>query len=133
MSDELKQFYVNVSNNKIIYIDDIIFKNNNGVLLFNTKKDLDKELIRIIKNNGNELQSLYSKQEIKQKLINIIKNWYYNKHKCVIDNCLLTKILNQIELYKQENFMFIRLMNEDEYKKLINVNKTLTQIKRQNK
>ena len=133
MTDELKQFYVNVSNNKIINIDNIIFKNNNGFLLFSNTKDIDKNLIKIIKNNGKELSSSNSIQEIRQKLINIIKNWYYNKYNKIIENCLLTKILNQIELYKQEDFMFIRLMNEEEYSKLRNVNKTLSQIKRQNK
>ena len=133
MIDELKQFYVNVSNNKIINIDNIIFKNNNGFLLFSNTKDIDKNLIKIIKNNGKELSSSNSIQEIRQKLMNIIKNWYYNKNNKIIENCLLTKILNQIELYKQEDFMFIRLMNEEEYSKLRNVNKTLSQIKRQNK
>lgn len=133
MTDELKQFYVNVSNNKIINIDNIIFKNNNGFLLFSNTKDIDKNLIKIIKNNGKELSSSNSIQEIRQKLMNIIKNWYYNKYNKIIENCLLTKILNYIELYKQEDFMFIRLMNEEEYSKLRNVNKTLSQIKRQNK
>lgn len=133
MTDGLKTFYVNVSNNQIIDIDNIIFKNNNGFLLFNNTQDFDETLIKIIKNNGKELASLNSIQEIKSKLINIIKNWYYRKYRKIIDNCLLTKILNQIELYKQEDFMFIRLMNEEEYKKLKNVNNTLSEIKKQNK
>jgi hypothetical protein len=65
MTDELKQFYVNVSNNKIININNIIFKNNNGFLLFSNTKDIDKNLIKIIKNNGKELSSSNSIQEIR--------------------------------------------------------------------
>lgn len=134
--DGIKTFYVNISNNKIIKIEDIIFKNNTGILLFKTTKDIDKELIKIIKQYGKDLSSLHSFQEIKQSIMNIIKNWYYwyyKKNNKNIDNCLLTKILSQIDMYKQEDFMFIKLMNEDEYNKLRNVNKTLKQIKKQNR
>jgi endo-1,4-beta-mannosidase len=92
--DGIKTFYVNISNNKIIKIEDIIFKNNTGILLFKTTKDIDKELIKIIKQYGKDLSSLHSFQEIKSKIMNIIKNWYYNKYHKIIDNCLLTKILN---------------------------------------
>ena len=132
MANSNQNFYLNLSNDKIININDIIFENNLGILVIEKIEKIDKDLQKIIKKYLIDLQELESTQDIKSKIINISKNYTKQKYG-EVNNCLVSKILNQVYFYNKNEYIFIKMMDIEDYDKYNNVNKTLNQIKKQNK